>query len=371
MSQLFTPISIGQLRLTNRIVIAPMCQYSATDGAMNDWHKVHLGSLALSGAGLLIIEATAVRREGRITPGCAGLYDDRCEAAMADVLKTVRAVSSMPIAVQLAHAGRKASSGRPWEGGQQIPPGVGDGWQGFAPSPIPHKEGEVAPTELDEAGLAHIRDGFVQAAQRAVRLGFDGIEFHAAHGYLLHQFLSPISNKRTDQYGGSLENRMRFPLDVFVAVRAVVPDNIPLWVRISATDWVEGGWDANQSIVFCNALKARGCAAIDVSSGGVSSQQKITLGPGYQVPLATEIKKATGLPVMAVGLITDPHHAESIIAEGKADAVAIARGIIYDARWPWHAAAALGVTLDVPKQYWRSNPREVPHLFTNATFGAR
>ena len=371
MPALFQPLKIGSLAIENRIVIAPMCQYSAEDGNATDWHTIHLGHLALSGAGLMIIEATAVTEEGRITPTDLGLYCDANEAALARTLAAVRANSAIPIAMQLAHAGRKASSRAPWDGGQQIPAADADGWEAVAPSGIPHSPGEEPPLALDAAGLARVRDGFAVAAQRAARLGLDGLELHAAHGYLLHEFLSPLANQRTDDYGGSLANRMRFPLEVFRAVRAAFPADRPVWVRLSATDWVHGGWDLDSSVAFAQALKDAGCAAIHVSTGGVSPQQKIALGSGYQVPFAARIKAEVGLPTIAVGLITEPEQAETIVATGEADAVALARAMLYDPRWPWHAAAKLGAKVRAPKQYWRSQPREYKDLFEGAAVGQR
>ncbi|MBC7700844.1 NADH:flavin oxidoreductase/NADH oxidase [Aquabacterium sp.] len=356
MSQLFQPWQIGSLRLSNRIVIAPMCQYSATDGTAGDWHLIHLGHLALSGAGLLIIEATGVSPQARISPQDLGLYSDENEAGLARVLQAVRAHSPIAIGIQLAHAGRKASTKVPWEGGQQIRPDEPTGWQTEAPSAVPHADGEVAPHALDAAGLGRVKDDFAKSARRAARLGIDGIEIHAAHGYLLHQFLSPLANHRQDQYGGSLENRMRFPLEVFEAVRAAFPADKPVWARISAVDWVPGGWDIEGSIAFTHALKALGCAAIHVSSGGVSPAQDIKLGPGYQVPHAQRIKAEVGLPTIAVGLITEPEQAEAIVARGEADAIGLARAMLYDPRWPWHAAAKLGAQITAPPQYLRSQP---------------
>lgn len=364
MSKLFTPVSLGKLTLPNRIVIAPMCQYSAEDGAATDWQRIHLGNLSHSGAGMLIIEATAVEPAGRISPADVGLWCDRTEQALAEVLKPVRKYSSMPIAVQLAHAGRKASTRVPWEGGQSIRSAEPGGWKTFAPSAMPFAEHDETPTALDAAGLKRIRDAFAAAAKRADRLGFDVIELHSAHGYLMHQFLSPLSNRREDAYGGSLENRMRFPLEVFDIIRDCVP-NKPVGIRVSATDWVEGGWDIEQTVAYAQELKKRGCDFIDVSSGGLSAQQKIPLGPGYQVPFAERIKRETSLPTIAVGLITEAEQAEEILASGKADMVALARGILYDPRWPWHAAAKLGAQLDAPPQYWRAVPREVKNLFTD------
>ena len=363
MSRLFEPLHIGPLRLENRIVIAPMCQYSAEGGSAGDWHLIHLGHLALSGAGLMILEATAVSAEGRISAWDLGLYSDANEAALGRVLAAVRANAPIPIAVQLAHAGRKASTRAPWDGGAQLRPDEADGWQTVAPSPVPHAAGEVAPVALDRAGLDKVRDDFVTAARRAARLGLDGIELHGAHGYLLHQFLSPIANKREDAYGGSLENRMRFPLEVFDAVRAAFPAERPVWMRISATDWVPGGWDIEGTVALSAALKDRGCAAIHVTTGGVSPEQAIKLGPGYQVPYAQRVKAEVGLPTIAVGLITEPEQAESIVANGEADAISIARAMLYDPRWPWHAAAKLGAQVRAPKQYWRSQPREFKDLF--------
>jgi 2,4-dienoyl-CoA reductase-like NADH-dependent reductase (Old Yellow Enzyme family) len=371
MSQLFQPLDIGTLRLANRIIIAPMCQYSARDGSALDWHLIHLGHLALSGAGLLIVEATAVSAEGRITAEDLGLYTNANEAALARVLEAVRANASIKIGMQLAHAGRKASSRAPWQGGAQVPLGESGGWPAVAPSARPHAAGEQAPLALDRAGLQKVRDDFARAAQRAARLGLDGLEIHAAHGYLLHQFLSPLANARTDEYGGSLDNRMRFPLEIFDVVRAAFPGDKPVWARISATDWVAGGWDIDGTVALAQALKARGCAAIHVSSGGVSPQQAIKLGPGYQVPFAQRVKAEVGLPTIAVGLITEPEQAETIIATGEADAVSLARAMLYDPRWPWHAAARLGARVEAPKQYWRSQPRQYKDLFENANFGAR
>ena len=371
MSQLFQPLRIGKLCLANRIVIAPMCQYSATEGTPGDWHLIHLGHLALSGAGMLIVEATAVVPEGRITPGDLGLYSDANEAGIARVLGAIRAHSPIKVAMQLAHAGRKASSRAPWEGGAQIPLGEPGAWRAVAPSAVPHAPSEDAPLALDDAGLASVRTAFVDATRRAARLGLDGIEIHGAHGYLLHQFLSPLANQRSDEYGGSLANRMRFPLEIFDAVREAFPADRPVWMRISATDWVPGGWDIEGTVELSKALKARGCAAIHVTTGGVSPQQAIKLGPGYQVPYAQRVKAEVGLPTIAVGLITEPEQAEAIIENGEADAVSLARAMLYDPRWPWHAAAKLGAKVDVPPQYWRSQPREFKDLFENAHFGAR
>jgi 2,4-dienoyl-CoA reductase-like NADH-dependent reductase (Old Yellow Enzyme family) len=371
MSRLFEPLQLGSLQLANRIVVAPMCQYSAEEGSATDWHMIHLGHLALSGAGLLVTEATAVSAIGRISPTDLGLYSDDNERALARVLAAIRKYSPIPVAIQLAHAGRKGSSRAPWDGGLQIPPGDAQGWVAEAPSAIPHGNGEVPPAALDAAGLARVREEFALAARRAARAGFDGIELHLAHGYLLHEFLSPLANQRTDAYGGSLENRMRFPLEVFDAVRAAFPADKPVWVRVSASDWVPGGWDVPDTIALGLALKSRGCAAMHVSSGGVSPQQKIALGPGYQVPFAASVKRETGMTTIAVGLITEPQQAEHIVASGEADAVALARAMLYDPRWPWHAAAALGAQVDVPPQYWRSQPREFKDLFRGAAFGQR
>jgi len=370
MSALFSPITLRQLTLPNRIVVSPMCQYSAEDGKATAWHMIHLGSLALSGAGMLCIEATAVEAKGRITPADLGLWDDTTEAALKPVLAAIRQHSKIAVTMQLAHAGRKASSHVPWDGGQQIPVTAG-GWISHAPSALPQKEGEALPQALDQDGLARIRDAFVATAKRAIRLGVDGLEIHAAHGYLLHEFLSPIANQRSDAYGGSLENRMRFPLEIFDAVRAVLPPEKPLGVRVSGTDWIPGGWDIEQTVAFAQELKKRGTDWVDVSSGGVSPLQKIPLGPGYQVPLAQAVKEATGVNTIAVGLITDPQQAEEIVASGKADMVAMARAMLYDPRWPWHAAAQLGATVEAPPQYWRSQPHDQKALFGNTTFGGR
>ena len=363
-SHLFTPLRVGTLELRNRIVIAPMCQYSADEGRATDWHVIHLGHLALSGAALLTIEATAVLPEGRISVRDLGLWSDDTEAALARTLEIVRRWSDMPIAIQLAHAGRKASSRVPWEGGSQIAPGQPGGWQTVAPSAIPFTDTQNPPVALDRQGLAEIRNAFAAAATRAARLGIDAVQLHGAHGYLLHEFLSPLSNRRQDEYGGSLENRLRFQLEVFDAVRAAFPPERPVSLRVSGTDWAPGGWDIDQTIAFAKALEAHGCGALHVSSGGLTPTQQIPLGPSYQVPLARAVKAATGLPVIAVGLITDFDQAEAIIGTGDADLVALARAILYDPRWPWHAAAHLGATVKAPNQYLRSQPTRYRSLFS-------
>src|SRR6476620_6812870 len=281
MSALFTPLRVGALELANRIVIAPMCQYSAVNGCMTDWHLIHLGHLALSGAALLTIEATAVLPEARISPDDLGLWSDDTESALARVLASVRRWSDIPIAIQLNHAGRKGSTRVPWEGGGQIAPGEPGGWQTFAPSSLPFAPGQHPPAALSRGDLAVIRDAFATAATRAARLGLDAVQLHGAHGYLLHQFLSPLSNQRDDEYGGSLENRIRFPLEVFEAVRAAFPSERPVSIRVSGTDWVPGGWDLEQTIVLAKALQARGCSAVHVSSGGLTTAQQLPSGPSY------------------------------------------------------------------------------------------
>lgn len=378
-ASLFSNLDLGNLTLDNRVIVAPMCQYSAVDGLMQAWHQTHLGSLALSGAGLLIIEATAVEPEGRITPGCVGLYNDATEQAMREVVEHLRALSPMPLAIQIGHAGRKASSDVPWRRGQALGPDQG-GWQTSAPSTKPHREGEPEPVELDKAGMNRILESFRQATQRSCALGFDVIEIHMAHGYLLHQFLSPVANHRSDEYGGSLENRLRFPLEVLATVKDEITKSAQacaLGVRISATDWlenvpeVESSWTLEQSVEFSRHLEAAGCEFIDVSSAGVSSAQQIDLKPGYQVPFAEAIKQAVQIPVTAVGLITDAHHAQEIVSTGKADAVMLARGFLADPRWPWNAAATLGAKVDAPPQYWRCLPTDQNNPFRETTFGTR
>jgi len=354
-SPLFSPHRLGPLELPNRIVIAPMCQYSAEDGLANDWHLMHLGHLAVSGAGLLITEATAVLPEGRISPQDLGLWSDAQQSALARVVNAIRRFAPIKLAIQLAHAGRKASSAPPWQGGALIAPAQG-GWQRQAPSAQSHLPSEPPPHAMDADDLARVRNAFAAAARRAAGLGLDAIELHAAHGYLMHQFLSPLANQRRDAYGGMLANRMRYPLEIFDAVRAVWPADRALGVRVSATDWVPGGWDLDDCVAFAHALRERGCDFIHVSSGGVSPEQKIPLAPGYQLPHAERIKRETGLTTIAVGLITEPVQAEAVIGNNQADFVALARAMLYNPRWPWHAAVELGAQVQVPPQYWRALP---------------
>lgn len=351
MSRLFSPISLRDVRLENRVVVSPMCQYSCEDGTANDWHLVNLGHFALSGPALAFFEATHVSPEGRITDRDLGLYSDANEDGIARVVAFLRRWTRTKVGAELAHAGRKGSTVPPWEGGGPAKPP--HAYPTVAPSAIPFDEGWHVPEALDDAGLQKVRGDFTEAAQRAQRLGLDVLELHFAHGYLAHQFLSPLSNHRTDAYGGSLENRLRFPLELFERVRSVWPERKPLGVRISATDWVDGGWDVEQSVVLARALKERGCDFVDVSSGGLSPKQKIDFHPGYQVPFASRIKRETGVATWAVGMITDPHQAEAILANGEADMIVLARGFLRNPRWTWDAADALGGEPFVPNQYRR------------------
>ncbi len=362
MSKLFSPVRLGPLELRNRIVIPPMCQYSAVDGKATDWHTIHLGHLALSGAGLLIVEATAVEPEGRISPDDLGLWNDDTADSLDRAIKIVRKYSRIPLGIQLAHAGRKASISCPWAGDRQISAEQG-GWQPSAPSPIPFYQDDVTPKELSRERIESVIDSFVKSAKLAEKIGFDLMEIHSAHGYLLHEFLSPLSNKRNDEYGGSLENRMRMTLDVFKAVRGVVSKNKAVGVRISATDWVDGGWNGDDSVTLSKELEKRGCDFIHVSSAGLSEEQKIAVSPGFQVPFARKIKEHVGIPVIAVGLIAELEHAEAIVATNEADLVEVGRGMLFDPRWPWRAAAALGARVPVPNQYLRSAPHKHKNLF--------
>lgn len=373
-SQLFSSFTFeppqGPLTLSNRIVIAPMCQYSAHNGRAGDWHLMHWGQLLNSGAGMLTLEATAISPEGRITPGCLGLWDDTTAAALQDNLQRARRLApTMPVCIQLAHAGRKASSAVPWDGGQLIGANSG-GWQPLGPSALPQLPHEPAPKELSLEGIAKVRRDFVAAARRSAQIGIEAIELHAAHGYLLHQFLSPLANQRLDAYGGSFENRIRLTLEVLSDVRQAFGGT--LGVRLSGTDWVDGGWTLEETAELACRIKAAGAQFVHISSGGVSPQQKIALGPGYQVPLAREVRKRSGLVTFAVGLITDPEQAQEVLARGDADLVALARAFLYRPRWGWQAAAALGAQVQAQPAYWRCLPREAGTVFgPDARIGMR
>jgi 2,4-dienoyl-CoA reductase-like NADH-dependent reductase (Old Yellow Enzyme family) len=358
MSKLFEPLAVGPMTLTNRITVAPMCQYSAVEGSMTDWHVQHLGNLSLSGASMLVIEATGVTPEGRITHGCTGLYSGANEAAMKRVVDFVRTISPIPIGIQLGHAGRKASAERPWEGRGPLK-GV-DAWETVAPSPIPLAEGWPTPRGLDRAGMNAVRDAFVASAKRSLRLGLEFIELHSTHGYLLSEFLSPLANRREDEYGGSLENRMRFPLGVAAAVRAVWPRDRALGAKISGTDFAEGGWTSDEAVVYARELKRSGLDYVTVSGGGVVLDAKVPAAPGYQVPYAERVRRESGITTGAVGLISDSQQAEEIVASGKADFVSLARAMLFDPRWPWHAAVALGGDVIYPPPYERASPKFWP-----------
>jgi 2,4-dienoyl-CoA reductase-like NADH-dependent reductase (Old Yellow Enzyme family) len=353
MSVLFSPLPQRSLRLRNRIVVSPMCQYSCTDGVATDWHLVHLGSRAVGGAGAVIAEATAVEARGRISPGDVGLWEDAQVEPLARMTRFVRAQGAVP-GIQLAHAGRKASTASPWDGGGPLGLAQG-GWTVVAPSAQPFAEGHPLPEALTPAGIAGVVQAFVAAAKRALAAGFELVEIHAAHGYLLHQFLSPLSNHRTDPFGGSFENRIRLLLEVVDGVRAVWPEQLPLWVRVSATDWAEsGGWDLPQTVALAMLLKNRGVDLLDCSSGGTLPHAKIPVGPGFQVPFAEVVRREAGIATGAVGLITEPEQAERILAENRADVVLIGRAFLKDPYWPLHAAKALGAELTWPAQYRRA-----------------
>jgi 2,4-dienoyl-CoA reductase-like NADH-dependent reductase (Old Yellow Enzyme family) len=359
MSRLFSPITLGDLVLENRIVVSPMCQYSADDGCASDWHLTHLGMLANSGAGLMVVEATAVERRGRISHGCLGIYSDACEQALARVIAHCRHIGTAKLGIQIGHAGRKASAQRPWEGGHALA-AEADPWPTIAPSAIPFGANWHTPRAMEAEDLAAVRTAFVTAAERAVGIGFDAIELHLAHGYLMHAFISPIANRRSDGYGGSRDARMRFPLEVAAAVRAVVPRTIALGARITGSDWTDGGLTPEDAVAQAAALKEAGLDFVCVSSGGIAADTRITLGPGYQVPFAETVRRATGMPTRAVGLIATPGQAEAIIAEGKSDMVAMARAFLDNPHWGWHAAQALGAEVRRPAPYLRAAPKTWP-----------
>jgi 2,4-dienoyl-CoA reductase-like NADH-dependent reductase (Old Yellow Enzyme family) len=356
---LFAPIKLAGIELANRLVVSPMCQYSAVDGCATDWHMTHLGMLANSGAALLVFEATAVERFGRITHGDLGLYSDYCEAALARVIAHCRRIGTAKLGIQIAHAGRKASSQLPWVGNRALGRDE-DPWETIAPSAIPFGDGWHTPREMTQRDMDRVRDAHGEAAQRALRIGFDEIEVHGAHGYLLHEFLSPISNRRTDGYGGSAESRMRFPLEVFGAVRAVWPRDRPLGMRITGHDWAAGGIEITEAVAFARALKNAGADFVCVSSGGLVPDAKIKIGPSYQVGFAADIRREADVPTRAVGLIATPRQAEKIIVGGKADMVALARAFLDNPHWGWAAARILNADISRPPQYQRASERNWP-----------
>ena len=358
-SALFSPVRLAGLELPNRIVIAPMCQYSAENGEVGNWHMTHLGMLANSGAGLVIVEMTNVEPQGRITKGCVGLYSDACETALARVIAHCKAIGSARFGVQIAHAGRKASTLPPWQGGKPVAQSDG-GWEAIGPSPIAFGIDWPVPREMTEADMARVRDGFVSSAKRAVRAGFDAIELHAAHGYLLHSFISPLSNRRKDSYGGSLEARMRFPLEVTTAVHAAMPKGMPLGARITGSDWLEGGITPDDAVAYAGMLKDAGLDYVDVSSGGITLNARNPTDYCYNAPLAEKVRRGTGLVTRTVGLIVTPQQAEAVVAHGQADMVALGRAVLDDPHWGWHAAQVLGGEVKRPLQYVRAGPQLWP-----------
>jgi 2,4-dienoyl-CoA reductase-like NADH-dependent reductase (Old Yellow Enzyme family) len=358
-SRLFSPFSIGRMELSNRVNVAAMCQYSAVEGSMTDWHMQHLGNLALSGAAMLVIEATGVVAEGRITRHCTGLYSDENEAAMKRVVSFVRTISPVRVGLQINHAGRKASAHRPWEGRGPLAPEEG-AWTPVAPSPIALAPDWPTPVELDHAKLDALKAAYIEATRRAARIGVDFMELHSTHGYLLSEFLSPLANRRTDEYGGSLENRMRFPLAVFRAVRDTWPQEKALGAKISGTDFAPGGWTPEDAVAYARELKSLGCDYVTVSGGGVVLDAKVPVAPGYQVQYAERVRRKVGITTGSVGLISSAQQAEEIVSSGKADFVSLARGMLFDPRWPWHAALALGDDIKYPPQYARSHPKAWP-----------
>lgn len=355
-SRLFQPIRLAGLELANRIVVAPMCQYSASNGEASDWHITHLGMLANSGAGLVVVEMTDVEPQGRITPGCLGLYSDGCETALTRVIRHCKAIGSAHFGVQIAHAGRKASTLPPWQGSKPLAPKDG-GWEPIGPSPIAFGDGWPVPREMNEDDINRVRDGFVSAAQRAVRAGFDAIELHIAHGYLLHQFISPLSNRRKDRYGGaSVEQRMTFPLEVTKAVRAAMPKEMPLGARITGSDWLEGGITPDDAAAYAGMLKDAGMEFIDVSSGGLTLEARNPTSTAYNAPLAALVRQRTGVVTRTVGLIVTPQQAEDVLANNQADMITLGRAMLDDPHWGWHAAAVLGAEVKRPRQYLRAGP---------------
>ncbi|WP_205503741.1 NADPH dehydrogenase NamA [Rufibacter psychrotolerans] len=353
MSKLFTPLQIKSIQLKNRIVVSPMCQYSSQDGFANDWHLVHLGSRAVGGASLIILEATAVSPEGRITPGDLGIWKDEHLPELKRIVRFLESQGAVA-GIQLAHAGRKASHRAPWEGGTALHPGEEGAWTTVAPSAIPFQEGGITPLELDQAGIQKVVSDFRAAAARALEAGFKVVEIHGAHGYLLHEFYSPLSNHRTDQYGGSFENRVRLLLEVVAGVQEVWPKEYPLFVRISATDWTDDGWTEDDSVALARLLKEKGIDVIDTSTGGNVPKVRIPIAPGYQVRFAEKIKRETGIMTGAVGLITTPKEAEIIVASGQADLILLAREFLRDPYFPLRAAKSLGVEVEWPVQYQRA-----------------
>lgn len=361
-SRLFSPITIDSLSLSNRIVIPPMCQYAAPQSLPTPWHHMHYGTLACSGTGMLIIEATGVQPEGRITPWCLGLWNDQQAQGHKQLLDDMRTYSTMPVGIQLAHAGRKGSTYPMWAKAGIVPEQEG-GWVTRAPSGIPYNPTDPSPKALTSEEIPQLVKDFASAAERAHHAGYDFIELHAAHGYLLHQFLSPITNKRTDQYGGDLANRMRLTIEVFKAIRSAFPAEKPVGVRLSATDWIEDGWDVPSSVALLQELQSLGCAYAHISSGGLAPEQQLSPAPGYQTGFATTIKQAISIPTITVGLITSPEQAEHIVVSHQADMVAVGRGMLFNPRWPWYAALALGAKVNVPPQYWRGAPYTAKNLF--------
>jgi 2,4-dienoyl-CoA reductase-like NADH-dependent reductase (Old Yellow Enzyme family) len=351
---LFTPLTVRDVTFRNRIAVSPMCQYSSVDGLATDWHLVHLGSRAVGGAGLVMTEAAAVEARGRILPGDAGIWKDEHIEPLARITSFLRERGAVA-GIQLAHAGRKGSTRRPWEGGGSVPEPAG-GWPTVAPSAVPFEAQDPVPAELSHAGIHSIVDAFRTAARRALRAGFQVVEIHGAHGYLIHEFLSPLSNRRTDEYGGTFDNRIRFALEVAQAVRGAWPLNLPLFLRISATDWVEGGWTPGESVELARRVRPLGVDLIDCSSGGSAAHAQVPLAPGYQVPFAERIRREAGVLTGAVGLITTPQQADEIIRSEKADLVLLAREFLRDPYFPLHAARALGAEVNPPVQYLRAFP---------------